>query len=104
MFEEYMNFMNDIANDIAVTNDDLLLEWLTPYGITKDNYIDYIPRILIEEIGDDGTQHWYLDGKYIFSIGKVYDWSRSDDGLNWSCTLTYRKFQRTKERDPEQED
>lgn len=61
---------------------DFLLECLKPYGITKDNIKENIPRLLVDSSSNGRVDHFFLDGNYIFSI---------------EATTTYRKFMRNKD-------
>ena len=111
MFDDIMEtFVNQTAKQIATEHDDLMFSWLEPYGVTRENYMEFVPRIMIEEMpfGWDlccgHIQHWFLDGNYIFSVEELQEWESFDSGNRWSCNVKFRQFIREKELDKEQED
>lgn len=89
--------MHDISNQIEVLSDDMLLDWLEPYGVTKHNYLEYVPRVLVEEMEDRREQHFFLDGKYVFSVKKVIEPVFGEAGKFTGFQFTYKQFLREKE-------
>ena len=76
----YAETANRIANQVAREQDDLLLSWLEPYGITRENANSYATRILIEESSDHRFQRFFLDGRYIFTVEKIWEWDTKNPG------------------------
>ena len=95
----YEEFAINTGKQIAMAHDDLVFSWLEPYGVTRENFEEYIPRLGICELSDQDIQHWHLDGRYLFSVEMIQEWDSPT-----SMTLYYRKFHKDKEFDPEQED
>ena len=93
------------AKQISSEREDLLFEWFKPYGITRENVMEYIPRILINEVptGFGNIKHFFLDCNYIFSVEEIWIMETGLDG-SWHGNVKWNKFIREKEFDPEQED
>ena len=97
----YAETANRIANQVAREQDDLLLSWLEPYGITRDNIEEYATRILIEESCDGNIQRFFLDGDYIFTVEKIWEWDTKNPG-HVSANVTFKQYfekKRTEEDD-----
>ena len=104
MLPDCIELADKVALQMIDGFNDITLEWFEPYGITRQNYHEYIPRILIEHMIGSNTSHFFLDGNYIFSIAIVHRVTQNETGDGYSITTDYRQFQRGKELDPEQED
>lgn len=87
----YAETANRIANQVAREQDDLLLSWLEPYGITRENIEEYAPRVLIEESYDHTIQRFFLDGRYIFTVEKIWEWDTKYPG-HVSTNVTFKQY------------
>lgn len=77
-----------IARKISENYDDLIFSLLECYGITRKNWRDHVDRILIVQAW--WTEHWCIDGVYVFSIMKENQLICDDENLDYKYQVKYK--------------
>jgi hypothetical protein len=56
----------EIAGKVSKSYDDFVFSLLEQFGVTRENWREWIGRIVIYT--DGWSKHFYIDGHYVFSI------------------------------------
>lgn len=96
--EELGNMIHKIVNciidEFTEKQEDFIFQQLEPFGITKENIMDYKERfeILVSYECESEFRAFYLDGFYLFTIETVND-TKEEDGryfLEQTCKVWSR--------------
>ena len=77
-----------LAKEVSESYDNLAFFALAPYGITKENQMEWVDRV--EIVDGPNTRHFFVDGLYAFSIVTIMDMKEFDEKHSFNIKFKYK--------------